>query len=272
MTIRTERSIRVDGLSTRYLEEGTGPAVILIHGSALGSSADVWERHLGPLAAHGLRAIAFDRPGFGRTDDPSDASAAYQQRFVLAFMDALGLDRAGLVGHSQSGNFAVGLALEHPERITGIMVLGTGSLLPPLEADQPFAPAPNENVYGREPTREDVRRVLETQLYHHDLITPELIETRYQMSLGHVRERPQLRPDAGRAAPMWQRLAQVRVPMVLLYGRDDRPTTEAQIDLLRTRVPQLDIRLIDRCRHLVQLDAAEAFQAAAAEFFGSLAR
>jgi pimeloyl-ACP methyl ester carboxylesterase len=269
MAIRTGQIINIDGLKTRYLEEGTGPAVILIHGSALGSSADVWERHLSPLAARGLRVLAYDRPGFGRTGDPENASPAYQQQFVLEFMVALGIERAGLVGHSQSGNFAVNLALSRPERVSRIMVLGTGSLLPPLEEDEQTAviPAPNENVFGREPTREDVRRVLEEQLYDHSLITPELIEARYQMSLGHVRERPAPRPGGGPSVPAWQRLGDVKVPMLLLYGKNDRPTTEPQVNLLRQSSPNLDVRLIDRCKHLIQLDAADTFQTAAAEFF-----
>jgi pimeloyl-ACP methyl ester carboxylesterase len=271
MAVRTEQNINVDGLNTRYLEEGIGPAVILIHGSALGSSADVWERHLSPLAARGLPHIPNDRPRFGRTDDPKENSPAYQEQFVLELMDALGIERTGIVGHSQSGNFAVNLALRHPERVSGIMILGTGSLLPPLEeAQAPAAPAPNENVFGREPTHEDVRRVLEEQLYDHSLITSELIEARYQMSLGHTRERPAPRQGGGPSVPMWQRLSEVTAPMLLLYGKNDRPTTEAQANLLRERAPKLDLRLLDRCKHLIQLDAADAFQSAAGEFFAAL--
>src|SRR5438874_1752247 len=133
MATKTAHQVRVDGLNVRYLEEGRGPAVILLHGAALGSSADVWEQHLSPLAARGLHVVAYDRPGFGGTDDPPDGSASYQQSFVLRFMDAIGLERAGIVGHSQTGSFAIGLGLEHPDRVSKIMVLGTGSLLPPLE-------------------------------------------------------------------------------------------------------------------------------------------
>src|SRR5581483_3670894 len=181
MATTTDRYVTVDGLNIRYLEEGRGPAVILLHGAALGSSADVWEQHLAPLAARGLRAVAPDRPGYGRSPDPADPSSAYQQAFILSFMDALGIDKAGLVGHSQTGNFAVALALQHPERISRILVLGTGSLLPPPEG-------------GQAPTRDDVRHVLEQQLWNHALITPELVEKRYEMSLGHVRARPAAAP------------------------------------------------------------------------------
>src|SRR5262245_14686205 len=102
-----DKFVTVDGLKTRYLEEGAGHPVLLLHGASLGSSADVFIRNLGPLARAGLRAIAFDQPGFGLTDTPADHSPAYRRDFVPKFMDALGLKSAALVGHSQAGNPAV---------------------------------------------------------------------------------------------------------------------------------------------------------------------
>ncbi len=59
-----ENYIKVDGLKTRYLEEGTGPAVVFLHGASLGSSADVYQDTLERLAKGGYRAIAFDQPGY----------------------------------------------------------------------------------------------------------------------------------------------------------------------------------------------------------------
>jgi 4,5:9,10-diseco-3-hydroxy-5,9,17-trioxoandrosta-1(10),2-diene-4-oate hydrolase len=126
-----EKFVRVDGLKTRYLEKGKGPEVILLHGASLGSSADVWDRNLEPLAGYGLRLIAFDQPGFGGSDTPKDYSLDYRQRFILHFMDALGITSAALVGHSQAGRMAVSLALEQPQRISKVVVMATGSLLPP---------------------------------------------------------------------------------------------------------------------------------------------
>src|SRR5262247_3350676 len=134
--------IQVDGLKTRYIEDGAGPAAILLHGASLGSSADVFERNLKPLASAGVRAIAYDQPGFGLTDNPTDYSVAYRRRFIMMFMDALGLQSAAMVGHSQAGNMAVANAFEHPKRISKIMILGTGSLLPPLPEGQKAARGP----------------------------------------------------------------------------------------------------------------------------------
>lgn len=271
-TTQTDRFVQVDGLRTRYRAHGSGPAVVLIHGQAVGSSLDVWDRHRDALAARGLRIIAFDQPGYGRTDDPEDFSPAYRRSFVLKLLDALELETAGLVGHSGAGGVVVQLALEHPDRVSRIMVLGTGSLLPPIEG-VPSGPPPGEaGPPDREPNRDDIRAVLEAQLYDHSLITPELIEVRYQAALGH---RPRsVGPAApaspgGAAAPLWERLGELQAPLLMLYGRDDRGSVSERVPLLRERYPTLDIRLVDRCKHLVQLDAADIFIQTAGDFFTS---
>ncbi len=126
-----DKFVTVAGLRTRYIEQGQGPAVILLHGASLGSSADVWRRNLAPLAELGMRVIAYDQPGFGLTDDPPEWGIVFRTSFILKFMDALGIDKAALIGHSQAGNMAVELALSNPDRVTKVAVLGTGSLLPP---------------------------------------------------------------------------------------------------------------------------------------------
>src|ERR687893_972937 len=128
----SDKFVTVQGLRTRYLAQGEGPPALLLHGASLGSSADVWRRNLGPLAARGVRVIAYDQPGFGLTDDPPDWGLGFRTSFSLAFMDALGLERACRVGHSQAGAMAAKLALTHPDRVSGVVVLGTGSLLPPV--------------------------------------------------------------------------------------------------------------------------------------------
>ncbi|MEE8084215.1 MAG: alpha/beta fold hydrolase, partial [Alphaproteobacteria bacterium] len=128
-----DKIVEVEGHSIRYMEDGSGPAVVLFHGASLGSSADVYRRNIGPLAAAGFRVIAFDFPGFGLSDYCEDGSVGLKKRTTLGLMDALGLEKAALVGHSQAGNVAVALGLEQPQRVSHIIVLGTGSLLPPLE-------------------------------------------------------------------------------------------------------------------------------------------
>ena len=266
-----ERSLRVGGLNVRYLEHGEGAPAILLHGASLGSSADVWMRNLPTLAAHGLRVIAPDLPGFGGTDNPEDHSVGYRRRFVPAFMDALDIPRASLVGHSQSGRVAVDLAFGEPQRVAKVVVLGTGSLLPPLPGESSPAADGDDGALS-EPTLDESRRLLESNLHHRHLATPEAVALRHRMSLGKNFEAFAARKhtrgakvEKGGEAP-WQRLARCPVPLLLLYGEDDRGQAARRAALAKELNPHLDLRLLPRCAHLVQWDAADAFAELAGRF------
>jgi pimeloyl-ACP methyl ester carboxylesterase len=267
-----DKFVTVDGLNTRYIEEGQGdparPPVLLLHGASLGSSADVFIRNLGPLARAGFRAIAFDQPGFGLTDTPADHSPAYRRDFVPKFMDALGLKRAALVGHSQAGNPAVQLALKEPARYSHVIVLGTGSLLPPLDGAGEVDGAAQQRLERRmahqEPSIEDTRKLLEANLFHHDLITEDELALRHSRSVGPAfdafvarnREAEQA-PAKEPKTPMWQRLSEVQVPLLLIFGREDRARAADRAHLLKQKSPGLDIYIVPNCKHLVPWDAAE---------------
>ena len=109
-----DRFVTVDGLKIRYLEEGSGVPAVLLHGNSLGSSADVFRRNLAPLAASGIRAIAFDLPGFGKTPDGPSFDNGFRKKILFKFMDALNLPKAALIGHSAAGNIAVSAASTSP--------------------------------------------------------------------------------------------------------------------------------------------------------------
>jgi pimeloyl-ACP methyl ester carboxylesterase len=267
-----ERYVETAGIKARILEEGAGTPVFLFHGGALGSSANVWERNLPVLADAGLRGIAVDLPAYGRTEVPPEFTLAYRRSFVLGLMDALGLEKAGLIGHSSAGSLVVSLALENADRLLGVMVLGTGSLLPPLP-DGEAGGGGDDGPQGREPTIDDARAVLEEQLFDHSLITAEVVEARWRMRAARLTDEQRARSRADRAAdaaqgvPLRERLAQIKVPFMMMYGADDRPTTAKQVGLLRQRYPRLDVRLLSHCRHIIQWDRADAFNTAATTFF-----
>lgn len=265
--------VRVDGLNVRCLEAGRGPAVLLLHGASLGSSADVWELTLGPLAAHGFRVIAFDQPGFGESDDPPDHSVAYRRRFILAFLNALRLGPVHLVGHSQAGRLAVSLAFEHPARVASVVVLGTGSLLPPL-GDGPRAARSGEGEDGpaAEPTLDETRALLEASLFNHAVITPERLARRHALSTGRSFQAfvARNRTAAAREAdgpPLWQRLEQLPVQLLMIYGRQDRGSAAERARLAQQRFPTLNLHVIDGCKHLIPLDAPAELVALTADFF-----
>jgi 2-hydroxy-6-oxonona-2,4-dienedioate hydrolase len=285
IAVRTDdRFVKVDGCNVRYLEEGSGVPAILLHGSSLGSSADVFRRNLHALGRHGIRAIAIDLPGFGKSDAADGLIASLRKTFVLRFMDALGLKRAALIGHSSAGGSVVSLALEHPERVSHVMILGTGSLLPPLETSAGKVGGRGEAAQARleermvrqEPSLDDTRALLEANLFHHELITPEELELRHQNSVGRCFEQFVARhaqaqePGAGGkskdAVPLWQRLVELKMPLLLIYGRNDRARAEERATLLHQRYPQLDLHFAEGCKHLLPWDAADLFHRLAVPF------
>jgi 2-hydroxy-6-oxonona-2,4-dienedioate hydrolase len=273
-----DRQVTVDGLKLHFLDAGEGYPVLLLHGGSLGSSADVFYENLGDLARHGYRAISFDQPGFGTSDNPQDYSLGYRRGLILQFMDALGLERAALVGHSQSGKIAFMLAEKHPDRISHVIVLGTGSLLPPLPDTGKLkdeSPAEGHEGTETEPTLEDTRRMLEGNLYHTELITEEVLQRRHGHSTGKnfeafiERGKPiwkKAKKGSSDDAPLWERIATSRVPVRMLYGRQDRANAAERVALLQSQHPEIDVCLLDECKHLIPWDTPVEFVRLTSEF------
>jgi 2-hydroxy-6-oxonona-2,4-dienedioate hydrolase len=275
-----DRFVTVDGLNLRYLEEGSGVPAILLHGASLGSSADVFRRNLRVLGASGIRAIAFDLPGFGKSDATDDMSAGYRKTIILKFMDALKLDKAALIAHSASGNAAVGIALQQPDRVSHLMILGTGSLLPPLETGggkvggrEGAAQARlEERMVKQEPSLDDTRALLEANLFHRELITEDELQLRHQNSIGpcfvDFARRHAATNEGGskQSVPLWQRYAELKMPLLLIYGREDRGRAAERVELLRQRYPALNLHMAEGCKHLVPWDAADLFHKLAVPF------
>ena len=258
-----------DGLKIRYFEEGAGHPVILLHGASLGSSADVFRRNMAPLAAAGFRVIAFDSPGFGLSDVPSDHSNAFRTAAITRFMDALAIEKAALVGHSQSGGPAVQIALNTPDRVSHVIVLGTGTLLPPADDSmkEPGAarqqPADPRAADMRAPTIADTKNQLVWNLFHSDLVTPEELDHRHAMSVGRNYEAfvaraafAEANPPKAPAKPLWQRLVDLKMPLRLMFGRQDRSWAFKRAMKLKEMYPRLDLLILEDCKHMVPWDAA----------------
>lgn len=264
-----DKFVKVDNIQMRYIEAGSGLPVLLMHGASIGSSADVFLRNLKPLADAGLRPIAFDLPGFGLSDVPADLSYPYQRASVPKFIDALGLGKVALMAHSRAGSTAVELALQEPNRYTHVVILGTGTLLPPLEGDvqgryDAVARRVDSQMAMTEPTLEDTRKLLEADVFHHELITPEELELRHSRSVGKPFEAFVARskaamgaPPPAAAKPLWQRLVELPMPLLMIYGRNDRAHALERALLLKEKYPQINLHLVDNCKHMVPWDAAD---------------
>ncbi len=171
------------GVRTRCLEAGSGPPLVLLHGT--GGHAESWIRNVLPLAAH-FHVYAIDMVGHGFSDKPD---LAYTPRdyaaHVRAFLDAVGVARAHVTGESLGGWVALWLALEHPERIDRL-ILNTAAGLKLSAAQQIVPPARAEmarltRAAIENPTYETVRARLEWLVKDPAQITDELVAVRLRI-------------------------------------------------------------------------------------------
>jgi len=120
--------VEVEGHRLHYVQTGTGPDVVLIHGAS-GNVRDFTFDLMGRLAAQGFRVTVLDRPGLGYTDriDRDGASIFEQAAFLVAGARQIGLQRPIVLGHSYGGAVALAWATRHPEDLSALVLLAAAS-------------------------------------------------------------------------------------------------------------------------------------------------
>src|SRR5262245_2623032 len=116
------RGAEVDGLTLHYVTAGRGPAVVLVHG--LGGFAESWRHNISAISRVAT-VFAVDLPGFGRSSKPpARYRLADSARALHGFIQAMGLDRVAVVGHSLGAAVSLTYALTHPARVERVALLG----------------------------------------------------------------------------------------------------------------------------------------------------
>jgi len=112
----------IDGTRLRMIDTGNGTPVVFIHG--FGASMYGWRYQLPVVVAAGYRVVVIDNRGFGFSDKPAHGytNAAYAH-LVVSLLDSLGIASAVLVGHSMGGAIAAEVALAHPDRVRGMVLI-----------------------------------------------------------------------------------------------------------------------------------------------------
>jgi pimeloyl-ACP methyl ester carboxylesterase len=116
--------IKIDGVRLHYVDRGEGSVVVLLHGNAV-MLQDYEVSGILPLAAKDHRVIAFDRPGFGYSERPRSTiwTPAAQAELIVKALKQVGAERAVIVGHSWGALVALALAMNHPETVSGLVLL-----------------------------------------------------------------------------------------------------------------------------------------------------
>ena len=272
----TERVVRVNGKDIFVADTGTGPPVVLLHGGGPGASGvSNYSRNIEPLAQH-FRVIVPDMPGYGRSAKGVDGSDpfGYLADHIRGMLDALGIDRAHLVGNSYGGSCALRLALDTPHRVDKLVLMGPGGV--GTTRGLPTAGLKSLLGYygGDGPSLDKLRTFIRTYLvYDGDAVPESLIQTRYESSIDpEVVANPPLQRPAG-LRTLWRmdftrdpRLATLATPTLVIWGRDDKVNKPSGAAMLGRRMPNADVLLTANTGHWVQWERADFFNAVTTAF------
>lgn len=144
------RFVDVDGARIHYLDEGSGPVLLFVHGLA-GQMHNFTYALLAPLRRD-FRCVIIDRPGSGYSSrGPDGVGIVAQARIIAGFIERLGLKRPLVVGHSLGGTIALMLAVNHPDQVGGLALIAPATVRPDT------VPAPFDRMLIRSPL---IRRVV----------------------------------------------------------------------------------------------------------------
>jgi 2-hydroxy-6-oxonona-2,4-dienedioate hydrolase len=272
-----ERRIEVGGLPTRYLEAGAGEPLVLLH--ALGESAFDW-RWVLPLLARTHRVYAPDLPGFGGSAKPqADYSPAFFGWFAAGLLDALGLERAAVVGNSLGGLIALRLALSEPARVGSLVLVDSAGL--GRSATYAFrsltAPGYGELAiaWAKTPPGAAARAWSKAHLlFAHPQLAPapwtaeqyRLAQLPGFLEAALAALRAQLDLD-GQREVLLDRLPYLKMPTLVVWGARDRVFPPSQAQDAVSRLPKGSLTLIPDCGHMPHVECPVRFVAALDEFF-----
>ena len=229
----------------RWLERGTGEPVVLLHG--LMGQMHHWDAVLDAVG-HGYRVIAPALPVFDA--GLREASLDALGRYVLRFLDALDIPRAVLGGNSLGGHVALRLALDHGERVSGLVLTGSSGLF-----ERGFA-----SGVPHRPDRAWVRRKMQEVFFDPDLVTDGWVDDVHRMVTTPASALRILRlaRDA-RRDNLEGRLGEIRIPTLLIWGLEDRITPPDVAERFRTLIPDAHLWHLSQCGHAPMLERPEPF-------------
>jgi pimeloyl-ACP methyl ester carboxylesterase len=263
--------IDLDGRTIHYTVEGSGPALMLVHG--FGGSTDAWDK-LTPLLTPYYTVYALDLPGFGLSDKPADASYALpaQADIVCALINALGLEETVLIGHSMGGVIVADAVRKLPDRIKTLIMIEPGFYYTPPAFFQnlffPFDRAMAKMFYSRTGREKSfVGSYYDTSLVTEEMID-ELLIARHTPGAVEAMQAMSSDPSAYRAYE--DIAAAVTGPSLMIWGERGEKTRIREIEDSRRLVKGSQLVMVESCGHYVQDEKPEQTAQAILTFLQSL--
>jgi 2-hydroxy-6-oxonona-2,4-dienedioate hydrolase/4,5:9,10-diseco-3-hydroxy-5,9,17-trioxoandrosta-1(10),2-diene-4-oate hydrolase len=264
--------VKAGKLNIHYHEVGEGYPLICVHGAGPGATGwSNFQGNVGDLSRH-FRALLIDMPQHGKSDKPviQGSRQSFLANSIRDFMDALGIDKAHFIGNSMGGQAALKLAIDYPERVNRLVVIGSGA----IKAGSIFQPMPLEairnisNYYkGEGPTPAKMRQVLESLVYDRSFVTDGLVQERFEAS-----NHPQLVELFGKqpAAPqddLYADLPNVKAKTLIVWGQDDRAGALDVGLLMLRRIPDARMCIFSKCGHWAHVEHRDEFDRMVIHFF-----
>lgn len=256
--------VDVGGVRTRVLRAGSGPDLVLLHGT--GGHLEAYARDIAGLARD-FRVTAYDMVGHGWSDLPDlPYTVDVLSDHLLGTMDALGIGSAHLSGESLGGWVVAWTAAHHPDRV-GRLVLNT----PGNIANKPEVMARVRDstlAAVRTPDDATVRRRVEFLFHHTEMVTDELVNLRravyarpgFGTAIGNtlVLQDPVVRKDFA-WTPSW--VGRITAPTLLLWTEHDPTGGLDEADMLLEWLPDARLRVIADAGHWPQWEKVDEYLA-----------
>jgi 4,5:9,10-diseco-3-hydroxy-5,9,17-trioxoandrosta-1(10),2-diene-4-oate hydrolase len=260
-----------NGVRMHYLEQGRGPVLVFLNGSGNGACGySNFKGNYPVLAEAGYRCIVLDLPGYGYSDKPTDVE--YHLDFFVACvkgaLDAIGVERATLVGNSLGGAIALGFALAHPQSVERLVLMapgGTNDLpdylaMPGMQAM--FA------LYGSgKPVTEPEMKAFFHKAFvvNPDVVSDQLVHERAELM---KLQNPQVIKTM-KVPNMTARFGEITAPTLALWGLNENMMPDSGILRLAKGLPNCRMVLVPRCGHWVMIEHRELFNRTVLDFLAN---
>jgi 2-hydroxymuconate-semialdehyde hydrolase len=263
------KSILANGIQTNYHEHGQGEPVLLIHGSGPGVTGWANWRLTIPALAENFRVIAPDIVGFGYTERPADVKYNMETwvNHIFGFMDALGIEKAHVVGNSFGGGLALAMAIRTPQRVGRLVLMGSAGL--------PFTLTEGlDRVWGYTPSIDNMRGLLNLFAFDRNRVTDDLARMRYEASV-----RPGIQEAFAQMFPAPRQngvnnlasdAAAIKAlphTTMIVHGREDKVIPLTSSYELFSMIQKAQIHVFGQCGHWTQIEHATRFNKLISDFF-----
>lgn len=258
---QTSKEVLVFGQKIHYIEAGSGPTVILLHG--LGGSAQVWQFNIGPLAEK-FHVVVPDQIGFGKSDKPL---VNYRIRTYVDFLDQfckqLKIERATLVGNSMGGWIAVMFTAAFPDRVDKLVLVGAAGYAPPKDLD-------TRTFFGLNPTTREGMKTLSAKVFYNkafltDVAIDQAIAARLAAGDGYTIN--SITESIIRGEDFLDDVVKtIKRPTLIVWGRQDGLLLLADGERFNKDIAGSKMVVIDQCGHVPNVEKPGEFNAAVLKF------